>query len=589
MRTPRGATALILCAAALGAPAVNPKKLPLTPEQRAAQSIMKSLSLREKVAQLIMGACYGDAPSSRSAEFQKYQHWVRDLRIGGIIVVNRVDHGLVRYAEPHAMAVFLNRMQRMAKTPLLVASDFERGASMRVSGTTRFPYSMAFAAARDVEASRFEGLMTAREARALGVQWVLAPVADVNNNPGNPVINIRAYSENPEEVAGHVAAYVEGAHSDPRNRVLVTAKHFPGHGDTNINSHLATARLEASRERIEEVELEPFRAAIAKGVDAIMTAHISVPAIEPENIPATVSAKVLTGLLREELEFNGLIITDALDMGGVGLSPGAAAVRAIEAGADVLLMPPDPEQAIRAVVAAVENKRLTRQRVEDSVARVLAAKIHVGLTAKTKLVNLEEISDILESPEAAEQAQQVADHAVTLVRNEGDVVPLKNANASCLVALVERRQSQLGLRIIDEVRKRAPHMRTAVLDASLPETALVGALADASSCEAVVVATFVTASDSRNNVALAGDLGPFVDKLTAGTAPVVLISLGTPYLLASYPKVAAYMATFSIAPPSEAAAVKALFGDIPIGGHLPVSIPGLAAYGEGIQLPPRTQ
>src|SRR6266446_4862515 len=216
MRIPRGAIVLMLCAAALGAPAAKPKRPPpLTPEQRAAQSMMKSMSLRDKVAQLVVGACYGDAPAAKSPEFQKYKHWVADLHIGGMIVINRVDHGLVRYAEPHAMAVFLNQMQKMAKTPLLVASDFERGVSMRVNGSTKFPYNMAFAAARDVEASRFEGRMTAREARALGVHWVLAPVADVNNNPDNPVINIRAYSENPEEVAEHVAAYIDGAHSDP--------------------------------------------------------------------------------------------------------------------------------------------------------------------------------------------------------------------------------------------------------------------------------------------------------------------------------------------------------------------------------------
>jgi beta-N-acetylhexosaminidase len=583
MRTPRGAIALILCAAALGAPAAKPKKPPpLTPEQRAAQSMMKSMSLRDKVAQLVVGACYGDVPASKSPAFQKYKHWVADLHIGGMIVINHVDHGLVRYAEPHAMAVFLNQMQKMAKTPLLVASDFERGASMRVNGSAKFPYNMAFAAARDVEASRFEGRMTAREARALGVHWVLAPVADVNNNPDNPVINIRAYSENPEEVAEHTAAYIDGAHSDPKNRVLVTAKHFPGHGDTNIDSHLGLARLEASRDRIEEVEMKPFRAAIATGVDSIMTAHMAVPSLEPDEIPATVSPKILTGLLREELEFKGIVVTDALNMGGVGLSSGDAAVRAIEAGADVLLIPPDPERAIRAVVAAVENRRLSRQRIEDSVMRILAAKVRVGLSSKTKLVNLDEISDTLDSPEEAERAQQVADHAVTLVRNEGGVVPLNNGNASCLAVLVERRQSQLGLRLIDEARKRAPGMRTAVLDASLPEGALADALGDASRCEAVVVATFVTGA------MLAGDLGPFVDKLTAGAAPVVLVSLGTPYLLASYPKVAAYLATFSIAPPSESAAMKALFGDIPIRGHLPVTIPGLAVYGDGIQLPART-
>src|SRR5579863_3803390 len=329
----------------------------LTAEQRAAQSILRSLSLRDRIAQLVIGAYYGDAPSSRSKEFIQFRHWVKDLHIGGFIMVNRVQYGLVRNAEPHTMALFLNQMQKLSKTPLLIGGDFERGSSMRVSDTIRFPFNMAFGAARDVEASRHQGLATAREARALGVQWIFAPVADVNNNPLNPVINIRSYGENPDEVSEHVAAYIDGAHSDPKNLVLVSAKHFPGHGDTSIDSHLDLARLDATRDRMSEVELKPFQAAIAHGVDSIMTAHMTVPAVEPEEIPATVSARVLTGLLREELGFKGLIVTDAMDMAGLTkqFNNGEASVRALEAGADVLLMPSDPGASIRAVLAAVAS------------------------------------------------------------------------------------------------------------------------------------------------------------------------------------------------------------------------------------------
>src|SRR6185295_19022884 len=215
----------------------------------------------------------------------------------------------------------------------------------------------------------------------LGVQWVFAPVADVNNNPQNPVINIRSYGENPDEVAEHVAAYIDGAHSDPKNPVLVTAKHFPGHGDTTIDSHLDLARLEASRDRISEVELKPFQAAIAHKVDSIMTAHMTVPAIDPSDIPATVSVRVLTGLLREDLGFQGLVITDAMEMAGLAkqFNTGEASVRAIEAGADVLLMPPDPGVAIRAVLAAVGRGRISRKRIDDSALRILEAKVRLGL------------------------------------------------------------------------------------------------------------------------------------------------------------------------------------------------------------------
>jgi len=246
--------ALALCSVVYAAkPAVKIKKPPLTSDQKAAQSLMKSMSLRDRVAQLVIGVAYGDVPSRKSAEYEKFRHWVRDMHIGGIIVNNRVQNGLVRNAEAHAFALFLNQMQKLAKTPLIVGGDFERGAAMRVSSGAKFPQNMAYGAAGDLEASRYEGLQTAREARALGVHWVFAPDADVNVNPSNPVINIRSYGENPEEVSKHVIAFIEGAHSDPAHQVLVTAKHFPGHGDTNVDSHLGLPRLEVARERLNAV------------------------------------------------------------------------------------------------------------------------------------------------------------------------------------------------------------------------------------------------------------------------------------------------------------------------------------------------
>ena len=573
------ATLVLSLYAEAAKPPAKPKSPQPTPSQRNAQAILKSLSLHDRVAQLVIGVCYGDAPSSRSPEFQKYRHWVRDVHIGGLIVNNHVQYGVVRYAEPHALALFLNQMQKLAKVPLLVGGDFERGSSMRVTDTTKFPYSMAYAAARDVEASREEGLMTAREARAMGIQWLFAPVADVNNNPANPVINIRSFGENSDEVAEHVAAYIDGAHSDPNNSVLVTAKHFPGHGDTTIDSHLDLARLEANKDRIEAVELIPFETAIAHGVDAVMTAHMTVPAFEPQEIPATVSPKILTGLLREELGFRGLVVTDAMDMLGLAkqLSMGEASVRAIEAGADVLLMPPDPEVAIRAVLAAVEKGRLTRKRIDQSVLRVLEAKVRVGL-AKKKLVDLEAVSDAIDSPEAGAHAQRVSDRAVTLVRNERNLLPLAAPNRACVIASPGVRISTFGQRMLEEFRKRAPQARLMLVDNALPGPALEALIGDAAQCSAIIFATFTT------NPMLAGDLPAFVQKLTDGPTPVAFVAFGNPYLLSSFPKVSAYLTAFSPTVPSEVSAVKALFGEIPITGRLPVTIPGFAVYGEGIQL-----
>jgi len=579
----------------LGLPAASPApKAPkldqkAAAERKAAQSILKSLSLRDRVAQLVIGICYGDVPSTTSPEYENFRHWIKDLRIGGLIVINHVQYGLVHYAEPHAMALFLNQMQRMSKVPLLMASDFERGASMRVSDTTKFPFAMAYGAARDLEATRYAGVITAREARALGIQWVFAPDSDVNNNPANPVINIRSYGENPDDVAAHVAAFIDGAHSDPKNPILLSAKHFPGHGDTDLDSHTDLPTLAADGNRIRAVEMKPFMAAIAHRVDSVMTAHITAPAIDPANVPSTVSPKILQGLLREELGFKGLIVTDAMNMAGITqeFGNGEAAVRAIEAGADVLLAPPDPEVAIRAVVAAVGQGLISRQRIDESTLRVLEAKVHVGLT-KNKFVDLDAISTALGSKEETEHAQSVSDRAVTVVRNdgvrnegahnEGGVVPLAAPDQACLIASSGIRLSSFGQKMAEEFHKRAPHARVVYVDNMLPPVALDAILGDTSMCSAIVFATFTS------NPLLSGELAHFVQKLTEGAVPVVFVSLGNPYLVTPFSKVAAYLATFNRAPTGETAAVKALFGEIPVTGRLPVTIPEFGQYGDGIQL-----
>jgi beta-N-acetylhexosaminidase len=552
----------------------------------AVRQLMRSMTLRDKVAQLIIMPIYGEHANTRSAEFRKYQHFIRDLHVGGVIVTGHSLNGGVRNAEPYAMAALINRLQKMAKTPLFVSADFERGASMRVNSTTAWPYSMAFAAAKDLTAVSEEGADTARDARAMGVNWIFAPVADVNNNPDNPIINIRSFGENPAEVSSFVQAYINGAHSDRKNPVLVTAKHFPGHGDTTEDSHLALPRLDADRNRIEAVELQPFRTAIAAGVDAVMTAHLAVPALEPENIPATVSTKILTSVLRDELGFHGLVITDAMDMQGLAamFDTAEASARAIEAGADVLLMPKRAEDAIRGVTAAVQSGRISRKRLDDSVARVLAAKVRLGLTRK-RLVNLEDIADVVDSPESDEHAQSVADHAVTLVTDTKDSLPVRHSENTCLIAMTEGRRSQQGIRLIDEVKKRAPSITTTVLDPSMTKSDLDQVSEKASSCGQIIAAAFVSVNAYRGNVALPGGYSDFLNALIAGKVPVVLAALGNPYLVRTFPNVAAYLTTYSPTPTSETALAKALFGEIAITGHLPVTIPGVAKYGDGIQVP----
>jgi beta-N-acetylhexosaminidase len=317
-----------------------------------------------------------------------------------------------------------------------------------------------------------------------------------------------------------------------------------------------------------------------------MTAHMAVPAFEPQDIPATVSTNVLTGLLRDELGFNGLIVTDALEMQGIAslYSQGEIAVRAIEAGADMLLMPSDPEACIRALVGAVKSGRISRHRIDLSAARVMLAKQRAGLFRR-RFVNLDAISDQIEDPKIDQLAQHVADRAITLVKNDQNLFPMATAQDSCLVVMTEGEFSTHGQTLVTELRRRAPQLKIYITNSSVPDDVLTALAIDASHCKQIYVAAFVTVTSNRGSVALEGNLNAFMKALVRGSAPVALIALGNPYLLRDFPEVAAYAATFSTSTTSETATAKAMLGEIPITGKLPVSIPGLAKVGDGLDVP----
>lgn len=546
---------------------------------------MRTMTLREKIAQLVVIGFSGHPMNTRTREYRKFVHLVGQEHVGGLILVNVSNGRTVAKADPLEAASFINRMQRLAKIPLLVSGDFERGASMRVDATTVFPHAMAFSASRDPNEARMEGEITAREARALGVQWLFFPDADVNNNPDNPIINIRSYGENPADVSAFVSAFIAGAHSVPGARVLTTAKHFPGHGDTATDTHLNLATITGDKARLEAIEWSPFRAAIQSGTDSIMTAHIAVPALDDPGIPATLSPKILTGILRNELGFKGIVVTDALEMGGIaqGFSVAQASVLALQAGADVLLMPPDGEAAINAVAAAVRKGEISQKRIEESVMRILTAKAHVGLAAK-RLVDLEDIHSVVDSVESNAVAQQISDRSVTLVRNENDFVPLKSPATTAFFVLTESRASVEGLAFAAEIRKRSAAANVAIVDTSMSDADLNAAVQHAASASQYVVAAFASVAAYRGSVALGGGFPEMLQNLVATKKPVALVALGNPYLLRNFPDVSAYMTTYSTVPPSEISAVKALFGEIAIAGRLPVTIPGFAQYGDGISL-----
>jgi beta-N-acetylhexosaminidase len=557
---------------------------PMGPQQ-AVNHWLRGMTLRDEVAQMIMAPFSGRLLHPKTKAYREFVKLVAIEHIGGLILVNVTQGRTVPKAEPLDVAAFLNRMQRLSRVPMLVGGDLERGASMRLNNTTIFPHAMAFAAANDLQGVRYEGQITAREARAIGLHWVFFPVADVNNNPDNPVINIRSYGEDPLQVAALVDAFIEGAHSEKDARVLTTVKHFPGHGDTATDSHMNLATIVADRQRLDKMEFVPFRSAIEHGVDSVMTAHIAVPALDAADLPATLSTKIMTGILRDEFGFKGLIVTDALEMGGIakGFGVGEAAVRAVEAGADVLLMPPDVHAAIEAVVAAVNKGTIPRARIQQSVMRILEAKAKVGL-GTTSLVNLEAINGEINSPESIAKAQEIADKSVTLVKNENALVPLREPAKACFWSLAEGRTSVEGLAMAAELRKRVPGAKTIMLDTTTSEDDIHKAEEANSSCETNVVAAFLAVAAYRGNTALGGNFPALVTRLLNSKKPMVLMAMGNPYLLRNYPEVPAYLTTYSTVPPSEIAALKALLGEIPIQGKLPVTIPNLAQIGDGIAL-----
>lgn len=552
-------------------------------DQAVAARWMKSLTLRDKIAQLFVVGFNGTPIHTGSREYQKMLRLVAQEHVGGLILVNVSNGRTIAKADPLEAAGFINRMQRQSPIPLIVAGDFERGASMRVDASTIFPHAMAFTASRDASEARTEGQITAREARAIGVHWLFFPDADVNNNPDNPIINIRSYGENPADVSAFVSAFIAGAHSVPEAPVLTTAKHFPGHGDTTTDTHMSLATITGDRPRLEGLEWTPFRAAIAAGTDSIMTAHIAVPALDDLGVPATLSPKILTGILRDEFNFKGIIVTDALEMGGIvnGYPNGEAPVRALLAGADVLLMPADAEAAINAVVAAVKGGRVTQKRVDESVMRILTAKARLGL-AKNKLVDLEEIHSVLNSAENVEAAQQISDRSFTLVRNQGNFFPLKSPATTAYFLLTEGRGSIEGLAFAAELKKRSHNAQVFALDSTMSEADFKAAVANAAGASHCVVLAFASVAAYSGSVALGGGFPQLIRDLTATGKPVGLVAMGNPYLLRSFPEVTAYATTYSTVPPSEISTVKALFGEIPVKGKLPVTIPGFAQYGDGI-------
>ena len=541
-----------------------------------AEATLREMTLEERVGQLIMPDTTGILMHEESPQFRRLAEAIERFHVGGFIIYS---------GDALTAAALTNRLQERARFPLLFASDFEGGVGMQLRGGTRLPRAMALAATGDTESAAEAARITAREGRALGVHVNFYPVLDVNNNPSNPIINTRAFSDDPEMVANWGAAFIRAAQDEGQ---IATAKHFPGHGDTSLDSHILMPTLDATRERLEQVELPPFSSAIKRGVRAVMTAHIAVPVLEPDSSqevrPATLSPALVEGILRERFRFDGLIFSDALSMGAVAdrYEAGEAAVLAVEAGCDVVLYPVDIERAHTALCEAVRSGRLRSERIDMSVRRILSAKAWCGIHHERK-VSLENVWDVLGSPSHTQTSLDLFERGITLIRDPLGLLPLKKKRVAAIIlkdnvpvwAHVLREPA--GSRFSAAVT-RTFHARLIESGAEAADIEMV--LEATRDCEVALVAVCARVAAYKGSVALAHAHAQVLKALDAARVPTIAVVFGNPYVLPRVPERATTLLTFESAPESEEAAVRIVGGEAPARGRSPVNLEAALSPGE---------
>lgn len=587
--------------------------------ERWASATLHKMTLQEKIGQMFMVWAKVQFLNNESPEYLLLRDDINKYHVGGFGVTVLTEGSSLIESEPLEAAALTNHLQKDSPYPLIFAADFERGLSMRLAGATAFPAAMAFGATGDTKLAREFGRISAIESRAIGVQWNWFPVSDVNTNPANPIIDTRSFGDDPAQVGAMVAAYIEGAHA---GGLLATAKHFPGHGDTDTDSHLALSLVPGNLDHLNTVELVPFRSAIAAGVDSVMIGHLIVPAIEPDpNRPATISSRVIQDLLQKQLGFRGVVVCDALDMAGLThVFPGseadvsrAAAVAAVRAGNDIVLIPGDLDAAYTGVLEAVKHGEIPQARIDRSVLKILRMKASVGLNA-SRFVELSNVERDVALPENVAISQSVADRAVTLVSDPGKLLPLEThleakldaprpssvpasgqhaAQSSRIVAVIlsdRPRGSDGGRAFANELRLRAPGATVFFVDPTNSGFIFNNVMEAVRDASRVIVVAESVPNPRRTTQGRAGgsaglDVGPLQllsAMVKSAASKTVVVGFGNPYTGGSIPGIETYVCTFSNTVVSAAGLARALFGEIPIHGRLPISIPGVASRGTGI-------
>jgi len=539
------------------------------------EETLASLTLEQKVGQMIYPRSDGLFLNEADAEVQELLELARAGRIGGLVFFK---------GDPLETAALANRLQEAARLPLLMVSDYEWGPAMRVEGASRFPVAMAMGAGASRDDIEFQAEVTAREARALGIHLLLNPVLDLNTNPANTVINTRSFGEDPERAARLGAAYIVRAQE---LGVLTTAKHFPGHGSTAVDSHVSMPVVRFDRDRLRNVELVPFQAAVDAGVAAVMSAHIAVPALGgPADKPATISKEILQGVLRGELGFEGLIVSDALDMGGAraGAWDGEVAVAAVEAGVDMLLVPPDPLVTFESVMRGVRRGDISEARIDDAVRRILQAKARLDLHRK-RTVDLRSVPRAVNPPSVRERIDAMASKTITLVRNDNDILPLSSAEPPDVLLvdyLFARDRASDPDVFAEELRKRARRLRRVRVTPGSVDTVAKRIAPEPG--EVVIVASYAQKRSLLGPGERAAALTETLDDLAGRGTKVIFVSLGTPYALSEISGAAALIATYDFAPASQRALARALFGEVQVAGRLPVRLSEGYPQGHGLHV-----
>jgi beta-N-acetylhexosaminidase len=540
---------------------------------------LDSMTLDEKIGQLIIPARVGMFLAQDSETFQQMRRDIIEFHVGGYHMLGETN----ALHEPAGVALLINHLQALAKTPLWITADFEGGVGLRFIGATRLPRAMAIGATGNPEMAYQAGRIAAEEARALGVHVNFYPVVDVNNNARNPIINIRSFGGSPELVSRMARAFIRGSQEHGE---MATAKHFPGHGDTSTDSHLELPVIDVDRARLNAIELPPFRAAIEEGVGGVMSAHIALPQIEPEKLPATLSPKILTGILRDDLNFRGVIFTDAMVMRGISAHypEGEAAVRAVKAGADVVLYPSSVEQVFLGLKRAVQSGEIKESRIDESVRRILTAKLELGLD-RNRFVDINQVDKVLGTTEHQQTAQQIIESAITLVRDTRGILPLKLAPEQkvLFISMVDNnegwRDGVPGSAFYSQLVKRHPNSTNLyVTDKTSPnEFELIRKLAAFS--DVVIVNAFIRISSFKGSIDMSDGEISLLKHLSAIQKPFAFVLYGSPYLLSFVPELPTYVLTYEYYPAAEQAALKGVLGEIEFKGKLPIELPGFYPIG----------